>query len=355
MSSVGGVGDLLRAERQRRGWTLADAEIYLKIRRSMLEAIEQGRFELLPGRAYAMAFARTYAEFLGLDAEEVVRRCRAELRGAGAPEASGGHGVGFLGDIDVPRMGMAAVAVVGVLVAGLWMFGGGDPGERRVEPLAQQPMPTQEPAISESPRLPAPSAAASNVAPGPGAAMATPPPAPPRPAASPQSAPADPSAALAAPFNLPPAQPSPPPAASSRVATAQPAASRISIKANGDTWVEIRDASGASVLARVLRNGETFNVPDRPGLVLSSGRLRTMEVRVDGQVIAPHTRPARRDLALDPARLLQNAQAPSAEPPPPPQPRQQQRRGAQPGGTQPSGAPGAAAPGAATAPASPGN
>ena len=80
------VGDLLRTERQRRGWTLADAEIYLKIRRTMLEAIEQGRYEMLPGKAYALAFCRTYAGFLGLDSEDIVRRCRADLRRAHQPQ-----------------------------------------------------------------------------------------------------------------------------------------------------------------------------------------------------------------------------------------------------------------------------
>src|SRR5690349_15456798 len=117
MASAGSVGDILRAERQRRGWTLADAEIYLKIRRSMLEANEQGRFELLPGRAYALAFARTYAEFLGLNTEDIVARCRTELRLAGEPEAGSAGGAGIFGDIDLPRVGMAAAAVVAVILA----------------------------------------------------------------------------------------------------------------------------------------------------------------------------------------------------------------------------------------------
>jgi len=314
MASAGTVGDLLRAERQRRGWTLADAEIYLKIRRSMLEAIEQGRFDLLPGRAYALAFARTYAEFLGLDAEEIVERCRVEMRGGGEPKSSGTAAGGLLGDIDLARVGLAAAAVVGVILAGLWMFdGGSDEANRRVEASAPQVLPPREPATA--------AAQQPSVATGPGTAAAMPPPPPPAPTAG--SAPAA-NAQGASPSALPPGSGTDPTSAqaaglSTQTAQAPPGArnvaggSRISLKANGDTWVEIRDPAGASVLARVLRNGEVYNVPDRPGLILSSGRITTIEVRVDGQVVPPQGR-TRREMSLDPSRLLQAAQVPAADP-----------------------------------------
>jgi cytoskeleton protein RodZ len=338
IASAGSVGEVLRAERMRRGWTLADAEIYLKIRRSMLEAIEQGRFELLPGRAYALAFARTYAEFLGLNAEDIVSRCRTELRNAGEPETGAGSGSGILGDIDLPRVGMAAAAVVAVILAGLWMFEGGS-GDGAARGDAQAPQ--AQPARDGTDAVRATASAVPTVPTGPGIAAAMPPPPPPAPQPSAAGTAAaqrgaagstDPTSAQASPYpGVTPqsVQAAAAVAAASRAAPPPPVppTSRISLKANGDTWVEIRDQAGASVLARTLRNGEVYNVPDRPGLVLSSGRINTIEVRVDGQVVSPQGRPARREMSLDPARLLQNAQAqapsqpagaaPAASDPPP--------------------------------------
>ena len=74
-----GVGPLLRASRQRVGEDLGDVAAMLRIRFPYLEAIEEGRFADLPGQTYAVGFVRTYAEHLGLDGEEVVRRFKSEL------------------------------------------------------------------------------------------------------------------------------------------------------------------------------------------------------------------------------------------------------------------------------------
>jgi len=69
-----GVGALLRASRMRIGEDLRNVAFMLRIRYPYLEAIEDGRFEDLPGQAYAVGFIRAYADHLGLDGEEVVRR-----------------------------------------------------------------------------------------------------------------------------------------------------------------------------------------------------------------------------------------------------------------------------------------
>ncbi|HLK42953.1 MAG TPA: helix-turn-helix domain-containing protein [Thermoleophilia bacterium] len=61
------IGSELRAERERRGLALAEVEARTKIRVRYLAALEEGRYELLPGHAYARAFLRDYAEELGLD------------------------------------------------------------------------------------------------------------------------------------------------------------------------------------------------------------------------------------------------------------------------------------------------
>src|SRR3974390_659061 len=75
------VGQDLRAARLRRGDDLATVSKALKIRRDHLEALEEDRLEALPGRAYAVGFVRSYADYLGLDPLQSVERFKAEIAG----------------------------------------------------------------------------------------------------------------------------------------------------------------------------------------------------------------------------------------------------------------------------------
>ncbi len=66
------VGQDLRAARLRLGEDLATVSRTLKIRKDHLEALEEDRFEALPGRAYAVGFIRSYSDYLGLDSVQCV-------------------------------------------------------------------------------------------------------------------------------------------------------------------------------------------------------------------------------------------------------------------------------------------
>jgi cytoskeleton protein RodZ len=66
------VGRLLRDQREARGLSLSVVEKNLRIRLPYLEAIEEGRFDKLPGAAYIPAFLRAYAAHVGLDPEKVL-------------------------------------------------------------------------------------------------------------------------------------------------------------------------------------------------------------------------------------------------------------------------------------------
>lgn len=66
------VGRLLRDQREARGLNLTDVEKSLRIRRAHIEAIEEGRFDKLPGAAYIPAFLRAYSTHVGLDPEKVM-------------------------------------------------------------------------------------------------------------------------------------------------------------------------------------------------------------------------------------------------------------------------------------------
>ena len=58
MSSI---GELLRRERIRRGFGLEQISQELKIAPRFLEAIEDDRFDRLPGALFAKSFVRQYA------------------------------------------------------------------------------------------------------------------------------------------------------------------------------------------------------------------------------------------------------------------------------------------------------
>jgi hypothetical protein len=60
------IGLSLRAARERRQLTLADAANQLCIRADYLQALENEQFDRLPGTAYARGWLRVYAEFLDL-------------------------------------------------------------------------------------------------------------------------------------------------------------------------------------------------------------------------------------------------------------------------------------------------
>src|SRR5262245_52558399 len=80
--------DLCRAS-QRAGKELSDVFLVLKIKPDHLFAIEEGRFEALPGRVYAIGHVRSYAAYLGLDAGKFVERLKVELATCGGPRDYG--------------------------------------------------------------------------------------------------------------------------------------------------------------------------------------------------------------------------------------------------------------------------
>jgi len=78
-------------------------------------------------------------------------------------------------------------------------------------------------------------------------------------------------------------------------------ASRITIVAEIDSWLEIRGSDGSLLLTRVLKTGDTYNVPNRVGLKLHTGNAGGLRFDIDG-LRAPAIGPigaVRRDIALD--------------------------------------------------------
>lgn len=68
------IGTVLKHAREERNLTLEQASHALHIRSHYLEALESGQFSQLPGLAYGKGYLQTYALFLGLDRDEIIRR-----------------------------------------------------------------------------------------------------------------------------------------------------------------------------------------------------------------------------------------------------------------------------------------
>ncbi|MBO1003120.1 helix-turn-helix domain-containing protein [Pseudogracilibacillus auburnensis] len=66
------IGEILREAREANNLSLDDIQEMTKIQKRYLVAIEQNDFHALPGRFYARAFMKEYAQAVGLDASELL-------------------------------------------------------------------------------------------------------------------------------------------------------------------------------------------------------------------------------------------------------------------------------------------
>jgi cytoskeletal protein RodZ len=163
------LGEEFRSAREARGLTLSDVAEQIHIRSVYLNAIENEDWKSIGAPVYVRGFIRTYARFLGLDAEAAVARFNqtvpAERQSASVTASS-------LDEDDAPRPSLwaivgivLAVALVGFVGWEYWQYthGGG-------APIAAA-TPAPQPAPSETVRAASPAAAASA---GPGAASPVP-------------------------------------------------------------------------------------------------------------------------------------------------------------------------------------
>ena len=271
------VGEELREARIALGISVEDAATQLRINRRYLMALEEGRVKDLPGAAYAVGFVRSYATALGLDADDAVRRFRDVSGTATAkqgdlvfpePVPSRGIPTGILAAIGV------AIALAGYIAWYQWS----GRGERVVDSVPPLPPRLERAAEATVQRE-----------------------TPPAPVAEPPAPTPAPVAASAPPPRIDPDKP------------------RIVIRAKGESWVQIRDNPGNRVLTdRVLRTGETVEIPNRAGIVLTTGKAENLDILLDGQEVDPFGGPGvRRNIALEPDRLRPppaQAPAPAATP-----------------------------------------
>ncbi|MCQ8240674.1 RodZ domain-containing protein [Rhizosaccharibacter radicis] len=342
------VGAVLRHRREELGWNLPDVAAWLRIRLPYLEALEAGRHRDLPGSAYALGFLRTYAGALGLDAEDMIRRFRAQARELDhKPELS------F--PAPVPERGVPAGAIVllGVLlVAGAYIGWYELTGHQKVLPQTVPPVPSsltpyaergsaatspqvatvmppsgQGPSPLPADRAPAApvtgGAPVSNPQSGRGTAaqeQAAETPASPAPADHQTVAPGNGETAPAA--TTPAAEGSTPSvatkSASTETGSGEAAPAGIVVKAVARSWVQVRSA-GKVIYDHVLSPGESWSVPaDAADATLTTGNAGGVTVSAGVVTTPPLGRvgSVRRNLPLTAAAvrdgsLVEGAPAPA--------------------------------------------
>jgi cytoskeletal protein RodZ len=127
------IGATLREARMRQRIDISEIESETKIRAKYLRALENEEWDLLPGPTYVKSFLRTYAEALGLDGKLLIEEYKLRherlsdvemqpIRPPGAREPRRRRRVGS-------GRGWAVLAVVALLIVGLYALGRLDVGD----------------------------------------------------------------------------------------------------------------------------------------------------------------------------------------------------------------------------------
>jgi len=323
------VGLELRAHRERKGHEIDMAARVLRIKAAHIIAIEESRYEDLPGKTYAIGFVRAYAEYLGLNPDDCVRRFKREYSEALEGESEDGEKrpapkFAFPNAQEEVRLPHGSLIIIGgLLILGIW---GGwyltTSAERQfndAETVALPPsdLPTPEDAdailrasTGEAPRevtdeAPSPEVAAAEtqteepagpathaeqlVAALTGTGQET--------GAATENAEA-PSAAEELPATEPAANVGP---REPQVFGVMNNGARVIVRARGNAWVRIEDTSGAVLFEETLQRGDSYRVPNQAGLIMATRNAGALELLLDGRSLGPvgAVGQARLDVGLD--------------------------------------------------------
>ena len=317
------VGDILRAARLERGDDLYLIAEYLCIKPSFLIAIENSRYDEFPADAYVVGFLKSYANLLGIDGKDAVDRYRYEMAGRRKKPL-------LLMPTPVTEgRAPSTIIMVGAFVAALLIYAlwYGISSSNRAELHT-----SVSPPVVASPPAPDANAAAGLTAPVASPSSAS---APLVPMSSSTLVPAEAPAGIILNGTVPPpakddlgkaAKDDKPVAAAAKdvkpveqedaKTTAQTYGdagnSRIVIRAAQSSWIMVTDDSGKTLFDHVLKPGESYKVPNKTGLSLTTGNGSGIVLSLDGKDLpkiatgSPHVV---RNITLDPDRLATEAAA----------------------------------------------
>jgi transcriptional regulator with XRE-family HTH domain len=254
------IGEQLRVAREARGLTLEQVAAETRLPQRHLVTMEAGDFAALPGRTYAVGFAKTYAKAVGLDPEYTAEQVRGSLD---AQDFDPRHRPATFEPGDPARvpsrmLGWLSVLAVILVLAGLFAF-----FRPYFAPAADLPSLLEQQQAEQAAAQARQRAAAAAPAPTGGPVVFT---------------------ALA-----------------------------------DGVWVKFYDSDGQQLLQKELAKGESYTVPaDADGPQLWTGRPEALAITVGGRAVPKlsEVQKTMRDVPVTAAALLaRGAPAPVSAPP----------------------------------------
>jgi cytoskeleton protein RodZ len=148
-------GDHLKREREMRGVTLEEVAAATRISPRFLEALENERWDQLPGGAFNRGFIRSVARYLGLDEESMVAEYALETKGLNQSAASPDpYSQGMPRDFR-PAIAAGVALLIGILAVAFAIHHRAK-ARAKSEPPASPTMPVSPPAQPTIPTGPEP-------------------------------------------------------------------------------------------------------------------------------------------------------------------------------------------------------
>lgn len=299
----GNPGEILRQKRLSLGWSQAQVAQNLNLSERIIEQLESGNYQQMPGHTFARGYTKAYGKLLGLDQVELVRT----FDGYTGTDAKGST-VHSLGRLDEPvRLSrnvlrfVSFILVVLIIAMGLFWWQErsrqassasavsmehveveGADGKTEIHPIdepeEQPPVTAQQPAATLPSPVGTPTPDANAVA-AMTAPTAAPTPAPVTGSTSP--APTAPAAAT--------------PAAPASAPAAAPVAGSdsLNIRFSANCWTQVSDGSGKILFSGVKKGGESLEYASIKAPVnIRLGFARGAQISYNGQVVdlAPYTK-----------------------------------------------------------------
>nr|QIM10373.1 hypothetical protein PlAlph_1270 [uncultured Alphaproteobacteria bacterium] len=253
------VGAILYHERLKKDLNLAEIAQMLCIRRAYLEAIEKGNYAELPSMPYSAGFVNAYAKYLGLNHTRITQLFREEIN-VDTKSVNSFVNEDITSEASVPnKVYVLAGIAAAVLVGFAWSFfsPSSDAVDNGNTIAVETVVERQDSQAGEVEYFDASKAVADvvetvneNVKNEETASQVV---------ISEESY-------------------------VEKEVEAQPVLPQIEVKiVREDTWIEVRDADKVYI-SKVLHVGESYRFPDVKGLIFSSGKVKGVDVYVNGKI-----------------------------------------------------------------------